>query len=140
TDTRAPLAWESGCAILTFEQAGTTHIDGDAEFAVMEASLARWLDVTSECSYLDLRMTDPRPGEVGLDGVNLVIFREDRWCRPATADDPEEGYDPAAAGLTTLFFIDDDDSDRNGAILDADMELNAVDFSIGVDGESNGLL
>jgi hypothetical protein len=136
TRTREPLAWESGCAILTFHADGTSHIAGDGEFVAMEAVLAHWREVTSSCSYLDLELSEPERGEVGLDGTNLVIYREDRWCRPATGDDPEECYDPSAAGLTTLFFIDDADSDRNGAILDADIELNAVDFAIAVDGQT----
>ncbi|HEU5061044.1 MAG TPA: MYXO-CTERM sorting domain-containing protein [Kofleriaceae bacterium] len=136
TRTRVPLAWESGCARVTFHADGTTHVAGDGEFAEMEAALARWMDATAGCSYLELRLTEPRRSEVGLDGTNLVIYREERWCRPATDGDPEECYDRSAAGLTTLFFIDDSDSDRNGAILDADVELNAVDFAIARDGET----
>ena len=134
--TRAPLAWESGCAIVTFHAGGTSHVAGDGEFAEMEASLARWLDATGGCSYLDLRLGEPARREVGLDGTNLVIYREETWCRPATDEDPEECYDPSAAGLTTLFFIDDADSERNGAILDADIEMNAVDFAIARDGQT----
>jgi hypothetical protein len=135
--TRAPLAWEANCATISFHSDGTTHVDGDGEFAEMEAVIDHWNDIISDCSYLQLKIDGRKQGEVGLDGTNLVIYREDRWCRPASGDDPEECYDPSAAGLTTLFFIDDNDSDRNGAILDADVELNAVDFAIAVDGQTN---
>lgn len=137
TRTRAQLAWESGCAIVTFHADGTTHVAGDGEFAEMEAALARWMSATGSCSYLELRLAERTRGEVGLDGTNLVLYREDIWCRPATDEDPEECYDPSAAGLTTLFFIDDADSERNGAILDADIELNAVDFAIARNGETS---
>ena len=136
TRTHAPLAWESSCAIVTLHADGTTHVAGDGEFEAMEAVIATWRQAIAGCSYLDLQIGDRESGEVGLDGTNLVIYREDRWCRPATDGDPEECYDPSAAGLTTLYFIDDDDSDRNGAILDADIELNAVDFAIAVAGET----
>ena len=136
TRTRAPLAWESGCAIVNFHADGTSHVAGDGEFAEMEAALGRWMDASRGCSYLELRLGERKRSEVGLDGTNLVVYREDRWCRPATGDDPEECYDPSAAGLTTLFFIDDGDSERNGAILDADIELNGVDFAIARDGET----
>lgn len=135
--TKAPLAWEANCATISFHADGTTHVDGDGEFAEMEAVIDHWNDIISDCSYLRLEVDGRKQGEVGLDGTNLVIYREDRWCRPATGDDPEECYDPSAAGLTTLFFIDDNDSDRNGAILDADIELNAVDFAIARDGQTN---
>jgi hypothetical protein len=136
TRTHAPLAWESNCATIDFHADGTTHVAGDGEFEAMEAAIATWSQAIAGCSYLDLRIGERKDSEVGLDGTNLVIYREDRWCRPATDGDPEECYDPSAAGLTTLFFIDDNDSDRNGAILDADIELNAVDFAIAVDGET----
>jgi MYXO-CTERM domain-containing protein len=136
TRTQEPLAWESSCAVVTFHADGTTHVAGDGEFEAMEAVIATWDQAIAGCSYLDLRIGERKQSEVGLDGTNMVIFREDRWCRPATGGDPEECYDPSAAGLTTLYFIDDNDSDRNGAILDADIELNAVDFAIAVDGET----
>lgn len=136
TKTGVPLAWESSCAFLSFDEAGTTHLPGDREFTVMEASVARWLAETSSCTYFSVDVRGRRSGEVGLDTENLVLFREDRWCRPATSEDPQECYDSNAAGLTTLFFIDDADSDRNGAILDADIELNGVHFAISDSGES----
>ncbi|HLU67297.1 MAG TPA: hypothetical protein VKZ63_13525 [Kofleriaceae bacterium] len=136
TRTRVPLYWESGCAIVHFAQGGTSHLPGDLEIEVMEESLDRWRQATGSCSYLDLVAAGRIEGEVGLDAVNLVVFREDQWCRPATEDEPEECYDPDAAGLTTLFFVDDEDSDRNGAILDADVELNGVHFAISSGGDS----
>ena len=136
TRTREPLAWESGCALIRFHEGGTSHLPGDLEFQVMQQSLDRWESATDACSYLELRAEGREDREVGLDGVNIVLFREDEWCRPATEEEPEECYSPDAAGITTLFFIDDESSDRNGAILDADVELNAVHFSISADGET----
>jgi MYXO-CTERM domain-containing protein len=133
TETREPLAWRSGCAKISFHEAGTSHIEGDLEFQEMERVLIRWRYDVQSCSYFDLRYEGRDTGEVGLDGLNLVIFRDERWCRPATDEEPEECYDPNAAGLTTLFFIDDAASDRNGTLLDADVELNAVNFSVAVD-------
>ncbi len=138
TKTRAQLAWASGCALIHFHEAGTTHIEGDLEFEEMRRVLIRWRHDIQDCSYFDLRDAGTASGEVGLDGINLVIFREDRWCRPATQDEPEVCHDHGAAGLTTLFFIDDEKSDRNGTLLDADIELNALDFKIAVDHQSLG--
>ncbi|HKE19744.1 MAG TPA: hypothetical protein VKB80_32930 [Kofleriaceae bacterium] len=137
TVTRVPLAWRSGCAQIWFHEDGTTHLDGDLEFDEMERVLTRWRHDIQSCSYFDLRFQGLRKAGVGLDGYNMVIFHEDSWSRPATDEDPEEPYDPAAAGLTTLFFIDDPASKRNGTLLDADVELNAVNFAIAVDHHSN---
>lgn len=133
TQTRAPVYWESGCAQLHFDTTGASRIPGDLEFEEMERVLLRWQKEVEDCSYFYVRLEGRRDGEVGLDGINIVKFREERWCRPATEDEPEECYDGVAAGLTTLHFIDDADSDRNGALLDADIELNGVDFRVTVD-------
>lgn len=134
--TQVPIEWASGCAQLTYDQDGTTHIDSQREFAVMNDALAAWRDATADCSYFEVRAVEFEDAEVGLDGVNLVLFREDEWCRPATAEDPEECYNVAAAGITTLFFVDDQTSARNGEIVDADIELNAVHFAFSVDGKT----
>ncbi len=136
TETRVQLAWRSGCAQIWFHEDGTSHIDGDLEFDEMERVLIRWRYEIQSCSYFDLRFQGLKKAEVGLDGSNMVIIREGEWCRPATDEDPKECYDPAAAGLTTLFFIDDPASERNGTLLDADIELNAVSFSLAVDHQS----
>jgi hypothetical protein len=133
----ARLYWSSGCVYITYDADGTSHLNGTEEFTIMDAALARWQTDTQSCSYLSFVIDDPKSGEVGLDGTNLVKFRDDRWCRPATDEDPEDCHAPAAAGLTTLFFVEDEESSRNGEILDADIELNGVNFAISADGNSN---
>jgi uncharacterized protein (TIGR03382 family) len=72
--------------------------------------------------------------EVGRDNVNLIKFRDTTWCRPAVGDDPPRCHADAAAGLTTAVYVDDVSSDRDGAIVDADIELNGVNFAIAVKG------
>jgi hypothetical protein len=133
----APLHWGSGCTHIVFDSEGTTHLAEDAEFVIMEDALNHWRDSTASCSYMEFVIDEPRPMEVGLDGFNVVKFREDRWCRPAVGDDPEECYAFNAAGLTTLTFIDNPDSKRYGEILDADIELNATErFAISANGQT----
>jgi len=136
TETRAQLAWQGSCAQLFFDDAGTSHIAGGLEFEEMERVLLRWRSDVQDCSYFDVESRGRIVSEVGLDGRNVVVFREDRWCRPPTDDEPEDCHPAAAAAVTTLNFVDDFDSDRNGAILDADIEFNAVNFQISVDGQT----
>src|SRR6266545_4061144 len=54
----------------------------------------------------------------------------------------EDGIrDKLVTGVQTCalpIFIDDEKSDRNGTLLDADIELNALDFKIAVDHQSLG--
>jgi hypothetical protein len=131
------LYWESGCVFVTVDAAGTTAIPGDGEFPIIDASIDTWNNDTSSCSYLTVMSDGRKPIEVGHDKVNVIKFRDTSWCRPATADDPAHCYEPLAAGITNLFYVDDDTSDRNGAILDADIEINGVNFAISVNGQTN---
>jgi hypothetical protein len=95
----------------------------DIERIASEA-IAGWQDRTCPHSALELTYaaaTGPR--EVGPDGIQVIKFRSETWCRPAEQPGEEPiCYDPSAAALTTLTYRTDD-----GSILDADIELNAVD-------------
>ena len=130
--------WASGCALLSIAEEGSTQIAGDTEFQVIDQVLANWQNGASDCSEFALVNEGTTKKEVGFDGVNIVKFREDLWCRPATKDEPEQCYDQAAAGITTLYFVIKEGSDRIGEILDADIELNGVQFSFAVDGQTSG--
>ncbi len=128
----APLRWTSSCVFITPDAAGSSHVPGDEEIAALDRALAEWESETASCGYLDFERDEPSAHEVGFDGVNLIKFREDRWCRPATDDEPEECYSANAAALTTLFYIDKPGEPDDGIILDADIEMNGVDFAIAV--------
>jgi len=132
--TGAQLYWSSGCVYLTYDIDGTRDVPGDTEFQAMDRALDSWRTALGTCSYMQIVSDAPADVEVGYDHKNVVVFRDDRWCRPAVGKDPEECYDGSAAGLTTIYFVDDASSKRNGEILDADVELNAVDFAMAVDG------
>ena len=130
------LYWESGCAFVTYDSAGTKAIAGDAEFAVIDASIATWNNDVASCSYIKVMKRDQKPMEVGRDNTNVIKFRDDMWCRPATGDDSMKCYASSAAGITTATYVDDGGSSRDGAIVDADIEINGVNFAISVNGQS----
>lgn len=87
---------------------------------------------------MELRYGGTAEAEVGRDAINLIKFRDASWCRPATGDDPPRCHPPSAAGLTTATYVDDATSPRDGAIVDADIELNGVHFAIANDGTTLG--
>lgn len=95
--------------------------------AALASAMAAWNDTTSACGYLELRAEPPDTGEVGFDYINRIVVREDTWCAPGP---PERCHDSGSIGLTTLFFVDDPGNPRDGVILDADIELNAVDYAL----------
>ena len=125
-----PIAWTSGCVFITYHIDGTNDLPGDTEFEVMDDVFKRWEDDTSECSYLKFVLTGREDREVGDDQVNMVIFREQEWCRPPVDGEPKKCYRKEAGGVTVATFINDVSSDNNGNIVDADIELNAVNFAI----------
>lgn len=127
-----PLRWAGGCVFVRPHLAGTTHIDGDREQDIIAGVLDHWQAATRHCGYLRLELEAPEAGEVALDYVNRILFREDRWCRPATGDHAEQCHNPASSALATLIFIDRPGDPNDGVIVDADIEVNAVDFSVGV--------
>jgi len=132
------LYWESSCVYVTADSAGTKEVVGDTEFPVIEQSMNTWSDGTVGCSYMNLMFDGKKSLEVGRDMVNLIKFRDTSWCRPATKDDPARCHPDSAAGITTATYVDDASSDRDGAIVDADVELNGVNFSIAVNGQTLG--
>jgi uncharacterized protein (TIGR03382 family) len=133
------LYWESGCVYVTLDSEGTKEIAGEAESAIVDQVLQTWNTGVAGCSYMNLIKEPSRPVEVGKDRVNIIKFRDTSWCRPAVDDDPARCYSAAAAGLTTAVFVDDAGSDRDGAIVDADIELNGKDFAISAEGMTLGM-
>jgi len=62
-------------------------------------------------------------GQVSLDYHNRLIFRQDQWCSDPL---PKDGacYDPSALAITSVLA-----DKSSGEILDADMEVNAYDYT-----------
>ena len=133
-----PLRWAKACVYITPDAAGTRDLVGDTEFQIIDTALTTWESATRGCGYLHFIREAPEAGEVGYDGVNSVKFRETRWCRPATANEPEDCYDSQAAAITTLSFVDLLGEENDGIILDADVEINAVHFAVSHEGKSFG--
>lgn len=129
------LFFESSCALIGMADNGSGSIPADLELEAIDRILQRWNEAISGCSYLTLVGLGEVPITTGFDGINVIQFREDRWCRPAAGADPEICHDPAAAALTFLTFGLSDG--RDGAILDADIEINGVDFGLVVEGQGN---
>ena len=138
TKSGSYLYWESGCVYVTVDAEGTKEITGDTEVAVVDQVIASWNDGIRGCSYMSVVREPSRNMEVGKDRINVIKFRDASWCRPAVGDDAPRCHSPSAAGLTTAVFVDDSGSDRDGAIVDADIELNGVDFAISANDQTLG--
>jgi hypothetical protein len=138
TKAGASLYWESGCVFITVDEEGTKAIPGDTELDLVDQAIETWNQGIAGCSYMNIRNAGRAPVEVGRDMVNVIKFRDSSWCRPAVKNDPMRCYAESAAGLTTAVYVDDATSDRDGAIVDADIELNGKYFAISNEGNTLG--
>ncbi len=138
TKAGASLYWESGCVFVTVDDAGTKAIPGDREFDLVDQAIETWNQGIAGCSYMQIRNRGRAPVEVGRDMKNVIKFRDASWCRPAVKNDPMRCYAESAAGLTTAVYVDDGSSPRDGAIVDADVELNGRYFAISYEGQTLG--
>jgi hypothetical protein len=60
--------------------------------------------------------------------VSLVVFRQDRWCKNGRQ---QEGcYEREARAMTSVFVRRSPGRLDDGEILEADLELNAVDYRL----------
>ena len=120
--------WPQTCVELVTYPAGLEPMMPVEEtIGAINASAATWSRTGDSCTYLDIMVTsssDPTPRATN-DGRNLVIFRNDMWCKqlPNGDCDTTMPYDPAALALTSVSA-----STSSGTIRDADIEVNAVIF------------
>jgi hypothetical protein len=130
--SRIPLWRDSGCVDFAVDAAS---IAADAG-RVIDTAFAAWTDATRTCGSVSF-VTHREPNVAAArDGVDTIVVRADRWCRPASAGEPEQCYPPDVAAMTRLSFIDDPSDADDGRILEADMELNAVSFDLLLPGQS----
>jgi hypothetical protein len=123
-----PSYWPGGCVFVQPDSGGTPDLPSDQVFSIVQKSMQNWQNAASSCSYLQLRYDAPAPLEAHYDGVNVVKFRTDRWCHPDDAQDSNVCYSEHAAAITSVFMINDGET-KDGLILDADVELNDINFT-----------
>jgi hypothetical protein len=112
--SRGKAVWrDSGCVAVEYD--GAT-ID-PAMAKVMDAAFASWESGVATCGELAITTTRVAHAPVGIDGISTIRVRADVWP-----------YSPDAAAVTRIAFVDDPSSPNDGRIVEADMEINAVDY------------
>jgi len=124
----------SDCVVLRPNAAGTEDAPGEAEFEAIKRAVENWHKATMSCSYLTIDLkTKSASATPGLDkqgkNENVIFWVEKDW-------EKIPDHDPQAAGLTTVFFVDNKGSAQDGRILDADIELNGDIFTFSASGEA----
>lgn len=129
TTSKRPVWRASGCIDVAYGPSVST-----AQAAVIDAAFQVWSDAASCAS---LAFTRSQGSDViAAEGISSIHVHRTKWCRPATRTEPELCYSPVASGITRLRFVDDPAGTDDGRILEADIELNAVDYTLIAPGET----
>jgi MYXO-CTERM domain-containing protein len=121
----AGMAWAQNCVPIVVYPSGFSQMTPAAVETAASGGAAAWSAGSNSCTYLDLEVgvsTAPAPA-VRNDGINAVVFRTDSWCE-MTNGVCTLTYDASAVSVSTVTAIS-----STGQIIDADVEVNAVDFS-----------
>ena len=138
--TRAgvPLRWHTSCVPLYLNMGGRTSLDQRDVEGVLQRSLQAWSDPS--CALLSLVYEgETLQDEVGYlpmlgdTNKNTITFRSsnvgERWP-----------YDPSALALTTVTFCESDSPEcAAGTVIDADIEINGVQYSFST-GRGEGVI
>jgi hypothetical protein len=120
-----PVQWNVRCLGVTLDQRGSRDLLNSTVEDTLQRAIASWNDRLSQCGGLILSMQpSTRVLEVANDGYNAVVFRNDVWQRPGLPP-----YDPTAIALTTVMYVDTPGRTGDGTLLDADVEVNDVNFT-----------
>jgi hypothetical protein len=125
--TRVPVRWPVPTVTLSLPTGMPGAISPEKLRRAAEGALAAWNASIASCSTASLRLAPaPAPHDrIGQDGVNNIVFRRGRWCR--NGEDAAGCYDREMQALTSLFLRNHPGHADDGEIVDADIELNAVD-------------
>jgi hypothetical protein len=130
TDRGAAVHWKDSCIYVTAHVVDAPmNLPPELAVDAARAAAAAWSAPQVDCTALQMQISvsaEPA-GDVANDGHSNVMFRQGagNWCRqPRSPEDP--CYDPQALAITTVFAQQND-----GLVLDADTEINAVDFTWG---------
>jgi hypothetical protein len=128
------VQWNEQCVVVTIDLRGSKDIALGDIATTLGRAVNNWTKHTNACGGLSL---SSRPAykvlDVAADGLPAVIFRNDAWQRPGHAP-----HDPAAIGLTTVMYVNTPGLPGDGTILDADIELNNVNYTFTID-PANGV-
>lgn len=125
-DGNNPIHWTRSCVFITpsTERAGT--LTQTEILTAVHASADAWNAVS--CSYIQLVVGASEPGlEAGFNEdvapENVIVFQDATWP-----------YDPVAAALTTITYLSSSSASSDGQIVDADIEVNGVNFVFATNG------
>jgi hypothetical protein len=134
--TGAALRWKGGALTLILARTAPSQDLSESEVRrAVAAALAVWDHRNNPCSRVELRLAEvTTDNEVVEDGVSSLSFREERWSRNGRAEVLAR-YPANMLALTSLYAKPRPGKPTVAEIVEADIELNAVDFRFSTDGK-----
>ena len=131
TDRGTPIHWAGSCSSLVSDVDLPAELTPAATTAAIHRAVANWQSLTLGAggSYFKIDVATAAPVEAHNDGKNVIKFRKDKWCRPAEPGQPQLCFSSQVSGMTTVFYVARPGDPQDGQITDADIELNAVNFT-----------
>jgi len=129
----------TGCLEFVYDGDGTSKLS--AEWDAVDAAFNSWESASQDMSCGAVRFSRRVMAHApdGRDGTNTIHFRDTKWCRPGTLTEPEICHSEDAVAVTRMIFVDDPASARDGEILEVDIEVNAVTFTLATDGRATAI-
>jgi hypothetical protein len=125
-----PVQWLQSCILVRPDSRGSQDVSIDQIESTLARSVTNWASRTLSCSYLRLQAAKAaRVQEVGIDSQPSIVFRDKVWARPGSS----VVRDPSIIALTTVFYVDTPGYVGDASILDADIELNGVNYTFTID-------
>jgi len=127
-DSCSPIYWRQSCVYIQPDSNYVPDLAGPDVERIVQKSIANWITKTNQ-SFLKLNHL-PASGSKEVtykDHLSVVIFRTgSKFCRTAVDGSSQVCYDPSAAAVTTVSYINKKGDPDDGLIVDADIEMNAV--------------
>src|SRR5437660_1272121 len=85
TDKGTPIYLPGSCAFIVPDSTAPVDLPEATMLQVLGKSVANWQTPTHDagCSYMKVNLDPPAVVEAHLDHLNVIKFRNDKWCRPA---------------------------------------------------------
>ena len=127
-DSCNPIYWQQSCVYIQPDSSFVPDMTGADVERIIQKLMSNWMTRTTG-SYFKLHYL-PASGPLTVtykDHLSVVVFRTGtKFCRPATDSSAQVCYDSSAAAVTTVSYINKKGDPSDGVIVDADIEMNAV--------------
>jgi hypothetical protein len=109
---------------------------------LLDSAASAWTSSAATCPnryHVDVSPDAVADQPIALDGRNIVVWRLGDFCQKSENADDEICLAPNVASATTVFYRDTPGQPGDGELLEADVEINGIDFRFDDQGAADRL-